>query len=224
MFEGLLRRQSKKMEVPDVNLFPEDPFYDTILGKGLRWAVSVGRHIVIFTEIVVIGSFFTRFVLDRQLTDLNTAILQKQSIAESYGTLDADVRAIQGRTKDISNILSQQGRYQVLSTLSRLTPPEISFDQISLNGDRLTLAGVAQSSKSLSVLIEGLRRDKDFSNISLGGIKSGETGSAATSFSLTMTYTRGVLEETRAVTTVKPVGTPAPVAAPAQSNDSGVEL
>ncbi len=215
MFEGLLRPQPKKLQVPRVNLFPEDPFYDTIFGKGLRWAVSAGRHIVIFTEIVVIGSFFTRFVLDRQVTDLNTAILQKQSIAESYGTLDADIRAIQAKTKDVKNILSQQGRYQVLSVLSTLTPPEVSYDQISLNADRLTLQGVAQSSRSLSVLIEGLRANPDFSNISLGGIKSGESGSAATSFSLTMSYSKGVLEETKAVTTVRSVGSPAPASAPA---------
>lgn len=206
MLDVLLRRRQKKPSVPEVNLFPEDPFYDSILGKGLRWAVSVGRHIVIFTEIVVIGSFFSRFVLDRQLTDLNTSIVQKQSIAESFGTLDGDIRHIQKRSKDIASILSQQGRFEVLQTLTRITPPEVIYDQISLNGDRVTLVGNAQSSRALSVLIEGLRASPDFNSINLGGIKSGERGSAATSFSITLNYTKGLLTETKQVTTSEAVG------------------
>jgi Tfp pilus assembly protein PilN len=203
-----MRSGAPKLKVPDVNLFPQDPFYNTIFGKILRWAVSVGRHIVIFTEIVVIGSFFSRFVLDRQVTDLNSSILQKQSIAESYGTLDADIREIQRRTKDISDILVQQGRYDVLNIITRLTPPEIIYDQIALSGERLSLSGRSRSGNALSVLISGLQGVPQFQAITIGDISSGDSGSEGeTLFSVTMVYRQGLApEQTVKTTTVTPVG------------------
>lgn len=202
------RQPAKKPIVPDVNLFPQDPFYDTVAGKVLRWAVSVGRHIVIFTEIIVIGSFFSRFVLDRQVTDLNTSILQKQAIAESYGTLDTDIREIQRRTQDISEILSQQGRYEVLNIITSITPPEVVYDQISLSGERLSVAGRSRSGNALSALVEGFRQRPEFQSITIGDISSGESDQAGqTLFSMSMTYRQGLpAEQTRRTTTVTPAG------------------
>jgi Tfp pilus assembly protein PilN len=205
------RSSSLKPKVPDVNLFPQDPFYSTFFGKILRWAVSVGRHIVIFTEIVVIGSFFSRFVLDRQVTDLNSSILQKQSIAESYGTLDADIREIQRRTKDISDILAQQGRYDVLNIITKITPPEIVYDQISLSGERMSLSGRSRSGNALSALIAGLQQHPQFQSITIGDISSGETDSLGeTLFSVTMVYRQGLVAEqtvkSTTITPVRPVG------------------
>lgn len=195
MFEGLLRQTKKRIKVPSLNLYPEDPFYDTLPGKVLRWAVSVGRHIVIFTELVVIGSFFSRFVLDRQLTDLNTSIVQKQAIAESYGTLEDDFRGVQQKTKDIAFILSTQGRWQVLDTLSTVTPPDVKYSQVSLSSDRLTLQGKANSNQSLSLLVRALQAQPDFGAISIGEIQSGDKRDPGITFSLTLIYTKGLSEQ-----------------------------
>ena len=70
-----------------INLVPKDPFFATIPGRVLKWALSAGRYIVIFTELVVIISFATRFTLDRQVTDLNDTITSKEAIINSYGAL-----------------------------------------------------------------------------------------------------------------------------------------
>ena len=182
----------KKVKTPKVNLFPEDPFYQTIIGKILKWAVSVGRHIVIFTELVVIGSFASRFILDRQLTDLNTSIIQKQAIAESYGTLEGDFRAVQKKTKDINFIFSQQGRYVVLESLSKITPPDVRYDQITLFADRLSVQGKATSNQSLSLLLDGFRRNSEFGTISITNIQSGDRRDPGISFSISVQYTIGI--------------------------------
>ncbi len=196
MFTGLLNRTGrKKVLVPALNFYPEDPFYATVVGKILRWAVGVGRHIVIFTELVVIGSFFSRFVLDRQLTDLNTSIVQKQAIAESYGTLEQDFRAIQRRTKDIAFILSTQGRWQVLDTLTKVTPPDISYGQINLSGERLTLQGKAKSNQSLALLIKGIQSQPDLGQISISEIQSGDQRDPGVTFSLSVIYQKGLSDQ-----------------------------
>ncbi len=159
---------------PDINLYPEDPFFDSFLGKGLRWGLSIGRRIVIFTELVVIVSFASRFVLDRQLADLNREIVQKQAIVESYGTLETDFRALQAQISDVETIMEDQGQYTVLEVLGRLTPPDIRFTQVNYNNASLSLQGVSMSTQALSVFVDGLRSDPTFSTVSIGSIRSGE--------------------------------------------------
>lgn len=197
-----MRRTRHKL-VPDINLYPEDPFYASIFGKGLRWALSVGRHIVIFTELIVIASFLSRFVLDRQLSDLNREIVQKQAIAESYGTLDEDFRALQQRTRDIQGIIADQGQYTVLEVLARITPPEIRFTQINYANNALSLQGVALSNESLSQLVEGLRREPTFAAVSIGNIRSGDARDPSIQFTVSMQSTLG------------PASTPTPQPRPA---------
>jgi hypothetical protein len=78
-----------------INLLPKDPFLSTPLGRFLTWSLHVGRYLVIFTELVVITSFGSRFVIDRQVTDLNVQLREKQTIIQSYGSLEQDVRTVQ---------------------------------------------------------------------------------------------------------------------------------
>lgn len=184
---SLLPRKSAGIRVPSVNLYPEDPFYDSIIGKTLKWSVTIGRHIVIFTEVVVIVSFLSRFILDRQLSDLNREILGKQAIVESYGTLEEDFRELQQKSNDIQSILNQQGKYTVLEELSSLTPPgEVRYEQVSLANDRLGLEGVALSNRSLSQLVDGLRNSATFQNVSINNVQSGENNDPSIYFTLSM--------------------------------------
>jgi Tfp pilus assembly protein PilN len=184
---SFLPRKSAGIRVPSLNLYPEDPFYDSLIGKTLKWSVTIGRHIVIFTEVVVIVSFLSRFVLDRQLSDLNRDILAKQSIVESYGTLETDFRELQQKAKDIQSILDKQGKYTVLEKLSDLTPPgEVRYEQVSLANDRLGLEGVALSNRSLSQLVDGLRGSSTFQNVSINNVQSGENNDPSIYFTLSM--------------------------------------
>ena len=175
MFGLPANKRRPALLLPKINLYPEDPFYDSIAGKILKWAVAVGRHIIIATEIVVIGSFAARFILDRQLTDLNGVILQKQSQAESYGSLESDFRLAQQEIKDVGGIIDQQGKHKILDVLAQVTPPDISYEQLSFVDGRLVLRGSALSNAGLSLLLTGLQRRSEFSNITLGQIESGES-------------------------------------------------
>lgn len=180
---GRLGRRAHAL-VPNINLYPEDPFYDSIFGKILKWSVSVGRHIVIVTELVVIGSFLSRFVLDRQLSDLNREIVQKQAVAESYGSLDEDFRALQRKSSDITSILEEQGQYEVLESLNRLTPPEIRFEQVGYGNNTLSVQGISLSNQALSQFVDGLRRDPMFLTVSIGNIRSGDARDPAIQFTV----------------------------------------
>ena len=63
-----------------VNLLTQDDFSSSPIGKVFLWALSVGRYIVVITELIVILSFLSRFKLDRDLTDVNEAIEKQKAI------------------------------------------------------------------------------------------------------------------------------------------------
>lgn len=193
MFGLPASKRRPALSLPKINLYPEDPFYESVGGKILKWAVAVGRHIIIATELVVIGSFASRFVLDRQLTDLNGVVLQKQSIVESYGSLEEDFRKAQQEIKDVDGIIDQQGKHKILDVLAQVTPPDIAYEQLSYVDGRLLLRGSALSNAGLSLLLTGLQRRPEFSNITLGGIESGESKSKDRSitFSVSANYQIG---------------------------------
>lgn len=203
------RGSKAAIRVPNLNLYPDDPFYDSLMGRGLQWAVSAGRHIVIFTELVVIGSFFSRFVLDRQLADLNRSIIQKQAIAESYGDLEANIRALQTKTSEVEEILAEQGKYGLLSVLRGVTPNDVIYSQVSISERQFSLQGSALSNRGLSLLVDGLKRHPQVQRVSINQIESGDPRDPTIRFGISAEYVF-----------VAPSVAPAPRPAPANPEEA----
>ena len=65
---------------PSINLFKDKNknFFDLFI----KWALSIGRVVVIATEAIALSAFLYRFSLDQQLIDLNDKIVQKQALVK----------------------------------------------------------------------------------------------------------------------------------------------
>ncbi len=107
-------------EYTSVNLLSKDPFSESFVGKILMWALSIGRYIVVFTELVVILSFLSRFTLDRQMTDLNSKINQQLLIVESYGGLEENFRSIQDKLSFVRSQTEKTNIEDVLEITGRV--------------------------------------------------------------------------------------------------------
>lgn len=161
-----------------INLLLTDPFESSFGGKFLKWALSVGRYIVIATELVVILSFLSRFKLDRDLTDLNEAAAEKEAVLAAYDQLETEYRALADRLELVKQ-LDQEGLggKEDLDSLSQVTPIEVSFSNIKLAGDQLELAGRAASERGLAGLLKAMGSKGGFTNILVSQISSsGEKG------------------------------------------------
>lgn len=210
----------KKLASVDVNLLPKDPFFDTPLGKSLKWALSVGRYIVIFTELVVIISFATRFSLDRQVTDLNDAINQKEAIIRSYGDLEENVRTTQSIIQQYQQIEQQGNIVEVFPALSRITPPDVRLDELVVRPTSVVFGGTTLSQASLNLLITNIQLSPDFSNVVVDRIETSD-GQRNTGFSFRLRAdTQPAVTRTQVPT---PVPTPtAPVDAPTESGSESI--
>jgi hypothetical protein len=164
-------KKSKPVSI-DINLAVRDPFFESLIGKSLKWALSVGRYIVIFTELVVILSFVTRFTLDRQVTDLNASIEQKRGVILSYGDLEDNFRIAQDKIDNYNQVEQQTNIVEIFPSLSQIIPKEVQLDELIINQDRVVISGVALSQSSLNTLINNVQISPDYFNVVVDRIES----------------------------------------------------
>jgi len=156
-----------------INLLPKDEFEQSFWGKFLKWSLTVGRYIVIGTELVVIGSFLARFSLDRQVTDLNEAIAQKQAVIASYGDLEPEVRSIQKRLEVSEELIEQQLQTEeFLANTATFTPVDVAYNIMKFSKDEVVLSGVAFSEAGFRTLMVEVKSNESFSNVNLTRVSS----------------------------------------------------
>jgi Tfp pilus assembly protein PilN len=166
--------KKRNTRFPEFNLVPHDPFYDTILGKVMVWALKVGRYIVIFTELVVIVSFASRFKLDRDLTDLNSSIAQKTAIIKSYADTENRVRSIQKKSELVSKQLKDQASVSLIELVINKIPFDVKLTRLGYKPEEIQLIGQAKSSTSLASLVTTLQREPTFLGLTIDQVQSGD--------------------------------------------------
>lgn len=175
---------SKKPVPITINLFPKDPFFKTVFGKGMQWALSVGRYIVIFTELLVILSFVARFTLDRQITDLNKSVEQKKNLILSYGNLETNFRNLQLQIADYQQLATQDNIAEVFPKLTKITPHNVFLEEMQIRQGSIRLKGMVFSQSILNTLVNNITLSPDFSNVVIDKIESLDKNRQGFAFSL----------------------------------------
>lgn len=168
-----------------INLLNPDPFKTSMVGKVMLWALSIGRYIVVFTELIVILSFVSRFKLDRDLTDLNTEIVRQKAIVESYGDLESVVRDLQDQLAFISQELEAPQPEMYLDLVVPLMPIDVKLNNMQMSGDTVRIEATALSQTGFKQFIRGLERTPQVKGIELSQVAS-ENASSTINFELTI--------------------------------------
>lgn len=197
----------KALSFPQLNFVPVDPFYESVIGKISTWALRIGRYIIIFTEIIVIMSFASRFKLDRDLSDLNSSIVQKTAVAQSYADTEKIMRAIQNKSDAIVKLLHQNDGLIAFQLLTTKVPTDVKLDRLGYTPTELSLSGVARSSNSFSIFLQALQKEPLYKEVTIDQIKTGDANNPGLTFAIRLSLT-------------PPPGTVAPHAAPAAGSST----
>jgi len=168
-----------------INLLNPDPFKTSFIGRVMLWALSIGRYIVVFTELIVILSFVSRFKLDRDLTDLNTEIVRQQAIVESYGNLEEVVRGLQKQLAFISKELQQPQPQTYLDLVVPLLPIDVKLNQMQMSGDIVRIEATALSQAGFRQFIRSLESSPQVEGLELSQVTS-EEGNGNIEFTLSI--------------------------------------
>ncbi|MBL7159797.1 PilN domain-containing protein [Candidatus Microgenomates bacterium] len=151
-----------------INLLSKKDLEEKALGRFLKWSLSFGRYIIVGTEIIVLIAFFSRFKLDRQLTDLHEAINQKEVIVQFNLDFENKSRNIQQQLAEIKNIEKDYNlSLQLLNFLEKNLPKDIAFKTLTLSQGKISLAGTSLSNSSFIDFLARIRASEKFSQVIL---------------------------------------------------------
>ena len=173
------------MTNPAINLFRgrKQSFFD----KFMKWALTFGRFVVIFTETIALAAFIYRFSLDRQLIDLHGNIKQKQAIVKLFKDNEDIYRNLQDRLT-LAAKLSETGKETVtiFNDVIRLAPSGLTFDNLLLSENQIKIDARMQSVAALANFVKTLKEYPKITSVSINKIEN-RSSSATIIVSITAT-------------------------------------
>lgn len=155
-----------------INLIPQSEFDTSPLGRILKWALSTFRVMVIVTELIVMSAFLSRFWLDAKNSDLNDEINVNKAQVLAYSDIESKLRMYQKKINISKSLYSQKKISDMMNTITKLIPNEVSFASVSVNGNQLEIKATASSEQAVAQFLVNLNDYKDLKNINLTQIGS----------------------------------------------------
>jgi Xaa-Pro aminopeptidase len=167
------------MPKKEISLLPEQNAAEIVAGKFVKWILSVGRYIVIFTELIVIGAFMSRFWLDRRNSDLSEKIRQQKAILTSTQTFEMEFRDFQMRLNKITE--GMQEKYlpvEALDLVAASLPTDVLLSDFRYFKDdkeiKASLKAQIFSEAGLAEFIDRLIASPNISTVQIGTIEKEE--------------------------------------------------
>lgn len=123
----------------ELSLLPDSNNSTSFSAIFIKWLTTVGRWVIVLTELIVISAFISRFWLDRKNSDLSDVIRQKQAILESSQSFETDFLAFQKRLNFINTFYGQDYDYSnKIDSLIASTPKDLVYKNINFTLDPST--------------------------------------------------------------------------------------
>lgn len=162
----------------EISLLPNEENLNTFSARFFRWVTSVGRVVIVFVELIVIGAFLSRFSLDRKNSDLSETLRQQKAILGSTQEFEKDYLSLQERLKFIKNFYKTEPKYvESLNSLIQSIPDGIYFENINFKSDEKTsviTAGVESFSYQEDAIIDfivNLKLNPDIGSVNVQKIE-----------------------------------------------------
>jgi Tfp pilus assembly protein PilO len=144
-----------------------------VVDRFLNWGLTVGRLIIIITEVIAVIAFIYRFSLDERLIDLHSAIKQKQNMVSALKNDEAKYRNLQDRIALASTFsVKAAASDQVITDIIHLVPNQIEVTNLLLNKGRMNLDINVLSISSLEAFVESLKNYEKIKSISVDNIEN----------------------------------------------------
>ena len=162
----------------ELSLLPDADNPNSLSARVFKWLTTIGRWVIVLTELFVIVAFISRFWLDRKNSDLSEVIRQRQAILASSQDFEAEFNSFQKRLNYIRNFYQNQPDYvQKIEYLVKSTPGDLSYKNISIKQDKkdnkITIVAslVAFNEKSIIDFINNLKLNPNIETFSINNIE-----------------------------------------------------
>lgn len=160
-----------------INLLIHKGEQEKLYSKLIKWALSSGRFIVIFVEVITISAFVYRYKLDADLADIQDQINEKIPYITSLSGDEKLIKDAQFQIASITKLKTEKVNFiSALKTLSAIIPQSIKLSNISFDRSlaypktTLSITGESPSNLELSIFIKELQKNPAFADINLTNI------------------------------------------------------
>jgi Tfp pilus assembly protein PilN len=149
-----------------INLLPHEK--ENLMTQFLDWALSIGRLLVILTEIVALGTFIYRFGLDAQLVNLHDDIKTKSFIVDNFQSQEATYRDIQDRLQTAKQYTAVgKTTTGVFEEIAKIGQGKITFKDLDVSTDTMKIEVAAESGDAISQFVNALKESPSITSISV---------------------------------------------------------
>src|SRR3990167_6611321 len=108
-------------------------------GGFLHWSLTIGRYLVILTEIVALIIFGLSIVLTAQKNDLKEEIENLSTLVRDQSQFEKEFRNTQNRINEVVRVRTSQFKQnQVLTEFTKLMPAGISLESLAIDEEKLS--------------------------------------------------------------------------------------
>lgn len=178
---------TSKKEPQSINFL--EPVYSPtdIWSKAYIWLTDVGKYLLIGVEIIVLGVFFSRFILDRKNNDLTEEINDKVALLsnESWKQKDVLFGNYQALLTDVRKVRENQTiNSTIISDLISGIPSLLSLDSFSFTEDRVFLSLTSTSFETVKNYETALKNNPDYKDVTFNIVKEKSDIGVKVTFSL----------------------------------------
>lgn len=143
-----------------------------------KWTIQVGRVVIVLTELVALSALFYRFVIDRQIADLNDQIDRQVNFIKSQEQRENQFRSLQNRLAVIESIkLDTDAKIQVMNiVLNSAQEGVFTTNSLAVNKNLVSVSGATSSIFALNNFVDTLKDNEYIRSISINEITSGGAG------------------------------------------------
>lgn len=169
----------------NIDLLPkESPISST--NDAVHWVLTVGRYLVIVTEVIALATFLFGVWLSAEKNDLKNKIKSKQSqVAELQKCnpskpeefCEDRFRKIQNQINQVATIRTTRfEENKVLSEFARLLPVGLILESLSSDGKTITFSGNFPDPQQLQTMINSFNTSDKISNLDITALSKDTNG------------------------------------------------
>src|SRR3989344_1024753 len=166
-----------------------------LFDQFIKWALSIGRVVVILVELVALTAFLYRFSLDRQIIDFRGKIKQEQAVLTFLKPREEKYRNLQERLNLASQFTNENNeRIKAIEDVISFMPEGMSLNSFSLSKEGIRLTADISTISSLREFTEKLKAYEKVESVSIDKIEN-RPSNALISVTLTIGIKGGAKEK-----------------------------
>lgn len=144
----------------------------------VKWAVNIGKIIIVLTEMVALGALVFRFMVDKQIVDLHDKIKREQLLLQSQAAREKEYRGIQERLAMINAVtIDSQAKLEVTNLiLDAQKAHAFTATNLIIAQKSILISGTSPSILTINPFLTTLKQDPNVVSLSIEEITSGGDG------------------------------------------------